>query len=256
MSFRVSAAVMYADLPHWHKSILHVLADHADDQGRGVYPSVERIALLAGRVSRRTVQRRLRELENDGFIHKVAEATFHRPVEYNIDVAKIETLRYPELGRPPVTQGRPPVETGASLRRIRGDSQTPKPVKQPWDEPVTNLPVWAKTTSGDLVWDSALWDAMVDICGLVLNNGDRVPPRFKNEQVKWQEAYREMIARDVTAKEFIQAAREYKKRWPDIAMTPTAILNNWTTLTQPVGRVKARVDALERFVQQALPESQ
>jgi hypothetical protein len=63
--------------------LLFALADHADDQGGSIFPSVARLAHKTG-WSPRTVQRALRRLVDRGMLIQVAEAHAQRPREYRL----------------------------------------------------------------------------------------------------------------------------------------------------------------------------
>ena len=66
--------------------LLLALADFANDDGSRVFPSVDELARKI-RSGRRTVQRTLREFEEDGTIVKVREATSRSAAEYRIGAA-------------------------------------------------------------------------------------------------------------------------------------------------------------------------
>lgn len=85
MSVRVTGLVWDADLPQAKKFVLLALADHADHEGRNVYPSVERTAWKTG-YSERQIQRIIRELEDDGILQAVKNLNGGRgqPVNYSI----------------------------------------------------------------------------------------------------------------------------------------------------------------------------
>ena len=85
--------------------LLLALADFASDDGGNVFPSVEKMAEKT-RASRRTVQRNLRKLEDEGVLIEVRPASQRFPAEYRI---VLEALR-----RPPEGEGR------------HGDTQTVK----------------------------------------------------------------------------------------------------------------------------------
>lgn len=70
MSVRQMAMVWELDLPKPEKFLLLALADHADHEGRNVYPGVNLLAWKTGD-TRRTVQRLLRRLEARGLIEAV-----------------------------------------------------------------------------------------------------------------------------------------------------------------------------------------
>ena len=63
--------------------LLLALADFASDDGGNVFPSVEKMAEKT-RASRRTVQRNLRKLEDEGMLIEVRPASQRFPAEYRI----------------------------------------------------------------------------------------------------------------------------------------------------------------------------
>lgn len=83
MSIRMMTQVWGSNLAPEHKYVLLKMADHADDSGLHVFPSVHTIALHTG-LSERTVQRRLRELRDMGLIEISRAAQGQRPTEYTI----------------------------------------------------------------------------------------------------------------------------------------------------------------------------
>ena len=72
------------DLSGSQQQVALAFADHANEDGTGMWPSVDRVAWKTG-LHRRTVQRKIRELCNDGILVKVAPARHHRPAEYAFD---------------------------------------------------------------------------------------------------------------------------------------------------------------------------
>ena len=111
--------------------LLLALADFASDDGGNVFPSVEKMAEKT-RASRRTVQRNLRKLEDEGVLIEVRPASQRFPAEYRI---VLEALRRPPEGEgrygdaPEGRQGRHSDHPGASSATIlgrHGDAQTVK----------------------------------------------------------------------------------------------------------------------------------
>ncbi|GMV60111.1 MAG: hypothetical protein AMXMBFR72_32040 [Betaproteobacteria bacterium] len=80
MSVRATRAVLDGAYPRGgtHLVVLLVLADHADDAGANIWPSVGRVARVA-RCSARQVRRILRDLEADGVIEPDGSAAGGRP---------------------------------------------------------------------------------------------------------------------------------------------------------------------------------
>jgi len=87
MSIKLMGRVWECDFDHAEQSIMLALADHADDDGSNVYPSVPRIAWKTG-YKERNVQNILKRLRNIGILIIMAKATQHRATEYRIDLSK------------------------------------------------------------------------------------------------------------------------------------------------------------------------
>ena len=77
--------------------LLLALADFASDDGGDVFPSVAKMAEKT-RASRRTVQRNLRKLEDEGVLIEVRPTSQRFPAEYRV---VLEALRAPpeDVGR-------------------------------------------------------------------------------------------------------------------------------------------------------------
>lgn len=80
MSVRATRAVLDGRYPRGgtHLLVLMILADHADDAGGNVWPSVARVA-RAARCTTRQVRRIMRDLEADGVIEPDGAAVGGRP---------------------------------------------------------------------------------------------------------------------------------------------------------------------------------
>lgn len=87
MSIFVMAKVWQYDLPHPEQAVLLSMADHANDDGERIFPSMERIAWKTG-YSKRQVQRVVQSLKESGVLVVVAPARWNRPTEYRIDFDK------------------------------------------------------------------------------------------------------------------------------------------------------------------------
>jgi hypothetical protein len=125
--------------------LLMALADHADDRGGSIFPSVARLAHKTG-WSARTVQRALRRLVTRGMLVQVADAHAQRPREYRLSFAgaarklafreDIEGCQYsvtPDTGVTPDRAVSPEGCQKGPLRPERGDSiVSPEPsVREP-----------------------------------------------------------------------------------------------------------------------------
>ena len=108
--------------------LLLALADFASDDGGNVFPSVEKMAEKT-RASRRTVQRNLRKLEDEGVLIEVRPASQRFPAEYRI---VLEALR-----RPPEGEGRhgdaPTVKKNPSRESVNGRERE-KILKEEFDD--------------------------------------------------------------------------------------------------------------------------
>lgn len=72
------------ELPHNEQAVALAYADHANEDGTGMWPSTERIAWKTG-YTRRTVQRIRAKMVERGLLVKVRDATNNRPNEYEFD---------------------------------------------------------------------------------------------------------------------------------------------------------------------------
>lgn len=88
MSIKKMAEVWELDLPQNKLLVLLALADHANDEGRNVFPSVKRVAWKTG-YSPRQIQRVLRQLEEDSLLIKESEGGGTQPRKYRIDTSAV-----------------------------------------------------------------------------------------------------------------------------------------------------------------------
>jgi hypothetical protein len=97
------AQVWQRKLGHPEQSILLALADHAEDDGTNVYPSVGYTAWKTG-YSGRQVRRILGAMRERGVLVVVQDATQHRPTEYRIvlDSVPVKAAFNASLGEPQV----------------------------------------------------------------------------------------------------------------------------------------------------------
>lgn len=96
MSIKFMAKVYELAIDSDTREILMALADHADDEGYSIFPSVARIAWKIGDGSMnergeytntRTVQRKLRELQAMGALVELKPSGYHRATEYGLDLS-------------------------------------------------------------------------------------------------------------------------------------------------------------------------
>lgn len=67
-----------------------------------------------------------------------------------------------------------------------------------------------------------IWDALVDALGS--------SPETRTERGRWNKAVMELREIGATPQEVAARCAEYRRRWPDIDLTPTALVANWATL--------------------------
>jgi hypothetical protein len=96
MSIKFMAKVYELAIDSDTREILMALADHADDEGYSIFPSVARIAWKIGDgavneegeyKTTRTVQRRIKELIDMGALVELKPSGFHRATEYGLDLS-------------------------------------------------------------------------------------------------------------------------------------------------------------------------
>lgn len=155
MSILLMSRVWTYALDHPEQSILLALTDHADDFGGSVFPSVGYVAWKTG-YSARQVQRIMGDLRARGVLIQVRAATRDRPVEYRIDLARLEAKEpyratenrgdnMSSLSSAGVTQPRHPrgdTERGrGDISGERGDiAMAPEPSPEPPKEPSSESP--------------------------------------------------------------------------------------------------------------------
>lgn len=92
------------DLPRDLKIVALALADHADDFGGNVRPSIDRVAKKCG-YSRSSIDRKMKELRDIGLLVVVSRPA-NKPVEYRMDLGVCVKLVYTTRdveSTPPVT---------------------------------------------------------------------------------------------------------------------------------------------------------
>jgi hypothetical protein len=133
VSVRITSLVWESALVQSHKLVMLALADHADHDGRNIYPSIARTAWKTG-FSDRQVQRIIRSLESSGILVKTGEARQHFPAQYAVDLGRLPKRPpcEPDRGEPGVTSATPGVTSATS----RGDiAVSPEPSYNRQNEP-------------------------------------------------------------------------------------------------------------------------
>lgn len=203
------------------KLVLIGLADHANHDGTGAWPSVATLAEYAD-VTERTVQRCLRSLEDKGLIQKGDQRHVQhvradkRPTVYDVTLDRGDVYVAPQLdGVTPVSE--------------RGDTSVADGVTpvspKPSLEPSMNL-----GPSDDGPTHQEVVDRLAQVCGIE-------PPWPKSEMGRIAKAAKELREMGLQSLDVIDAkARAYRRKWPDLDMTPQALTGNWSQLDADVRR--------------------
>lgn len=208
--------------------VLLVLADHANDDGTGAWPSVETISEKA-RMSRAQTQRCLRELTKAGSVEKVGKSPAGTTV---YDVV---------MGGPHIEAGASnPTEGGLKYAVERGVNEartTLEPsIEQPPEALESTQPKPVRVDGRDLPFD-----VLAEVCGIradsprmksipaTLNGPDGIRRQVWREiwGDGWDdlENYERQIAIEIRAR-----AALYRRKLPGAALTPTALAKWWTDL--------------------------
>ena len=151
MSFRLMSLAWSVTLDATIKIVLLRMADHAHEDGQGIYPAIPSTAKACG-LSERSIQRAITALVEEiglikakGFDPLAGEQFSHwrgrqgRPIEYLIDLDRLRQIagddprcqKVTSDEAEPVTHGHPPVTESHPT----GDTQSPKPINEPIIEP-------------------------------------------------------------------------------------------------------------------------
>jgi predicted transcriptional regulator len=92
MSVKVLTLAWYvSDLTPPQRAVLVALADHADDEGRSIYPSVKKLSVKTS-YHKRTVRRALHHLREFDLIVVEEASKRYSPTAYRFDLVLIQTL--------------------------------------------------------------------------------------------------------------------------------------------------------------------
>jgi hypothetical protein len=224
------AEVWELDLLPNLKLVLLALADHADDTGGSVYPSVSRIAWKCG-CSERTAQRRLRDL---------------------IDLGLIETVAYPNGGRGRATEYRLTLGKGVKLAPFLASGDLSERVTDQAErvtdqaERVTDqarkgaTPVTPTISNHQITIKNqeradriGIKDALIEVMGWEVG---------EITQSGWgriERAAKELHTIGATPSEIRRRARIYLINNPG-KLTPTALAANWQDCAEPRVRPSSR----------------
>ena len=287
MSATLQGACYYLRLGGPEKHLLGAMADHANDDGLGVWPGNE---LLAQKTSRsvRTVQRLLKLLEAADLIARVAHPAGGRghSVEWALNAPAIyEAAReegwtqrskrslehspfparlpepHPVKGDTDVIVSGPERVTSAALKGdihdVKGDSGVTPTIRttiEPSVEPSFALkrasrdPVSSPTSAPTRPRDP-LWDTLVDILGAP----SPAKTSLWGDRVKWIRAQP-----DGTPDKIRHVASRIVTEWGTRALTVNAVVDHWSRFDAEVGQVapgdvtRAQADARHARIRAAL----
>jgi hypothetical protein len=229
--------------------VLLCLADRANDDGTDAWPSVETLARDA-RMSRRQVQRSLRDLETSGAITQSGTSRKGTHI-YSVNMT------------PP--RGDIHDAAGATFAPEGGDILPPEPsLVQPPIEPSEGLAPLAREydpLKGEKIDGRNLpWDELVR----VTNADERLE---KGKIARALKVIRAVVVADHHARTFVDPAHgeafiareirsrgaHYRRRWPTIELTPTALAANWSRVVtdQPGQDLAGTLDAAQRGIDAA-----
>jgi hypothetical protein len=166
-------------------------------------PTVDGIAINEVRgLSARTVQRYvdLELLDQEGAAHVVHDWTHYQPKDPTgaERQAKWRASRYDAV-TPPVTD---------SLPRARAHARS-RPVPREVGKPTSRKP--------DEIWDALTVEL-------------RTSPSTKSERGRWNRAVGELREAGATPDDIKRRVREYRRLWPDMSLTVSALAANWGLL--------------------------
>lgn len=197
------------------KIVLLAIADHADDDGGNAYPSKSTLALKTG-YSERQVIRIVNQLTGDGYLS-----------EERRQVAGIRPDRMPKvyqivMRRGDILTGRdhPLPLDGVTSVTLRGDIRDVDGVTPMSPEP--SLEPSLEPTPSAVRKIDPLWDAVVDACGLAGSTLTR------SERGRVAVAVSELRAVDAEPAEVSARAQAYRRKWPNVDLTATALAANWS----------------------------
>ena len=221
MSVKVMSWVWEQDLPTTKKMLLLAIADHADDEGNNAWPSKARLAKKVG-VETNRIRTLLRELEIDGWLktHKQRGGTLNTPTD-----------RRPNLYSIIMERGLPhdaPLAT-TSERGLPHDAPRGLPHDAPRGLP--HEPLTISNTSNTSFGSQkrtrkpdTIFDAVVSVCGL--------DPTVMTSSARGavNKAVKELRDVEATAETIVQVADAYRKKWPELSISPSAIAKHYPSL--------------------------
>lgn len=145
MSGYLQGQVWFRDVRGSERDVLLAMADHGDDDGTRIFPSVDYLSWKVG-ISRRQVQRIVSGLREKGALIVVREATRYEPTHYRMELDALPAKpKYEPKNRddvdvtPADSRGDKSPPSGVTDPAARGDVQmSPEPSGEPSEKPSTS----------------------------------------------------------------------------------------------------------------------
>lgn len=192
------------------RAVLVKLADNANDDG-DAFPSVARISKET-ELSERAVQNALRCLEEIGLV--VSTPRPKRTTLYLVQVGSVPRVKGADAAPVGVVMGAADDTPGVQLLPNMGAADAPRTVSEP--SGTRHSPAPPPRRARDPLWDL-----------LDLRLGEVVTP---SERGRRNRALSELRLAGVDEHELDRLLVAYRRQWPDLVVTPTAIAANLSTL--------------------------
>lgn len=195
-----------------------VLVRHGTDPSN-CFPSYDRIGKLTGK-SPRSIPRLILELEEAGWVERQHQRTPQGDLTSNGYHVFSSSQRATERGvRAPL---RGPLR--ADERDTSAQDRAPKESQVKESQGERDLPAKAGERAPAVRPRDDVWDAMLAVCGL----SGSTPTA--TERGKWNHAAKDLRDVGATPGEISRKARVYRRRWPNVSLTPMALAANWSQL--------------------------
>lgn len=187
------------------------LANMADRTTQQAWPSRRSMAERCGFSSVRTVDNAVAELVELGALVKHQRP---RSGERHDTTLYTVVMRQPgcTVVHPPVQRGAQGEGAAASRERVHADAPKPKPGNQNQD----------LAPAQQAAPPRELWDALVNLLGYA--------PQTDRERSAWNGAIRSMRMAGATVELLQGRVSAYRKRWPELDVTPPALARHWGRL--------------------------
>lgn len=198
--------------------VLLIIAQRYNEDAGYCFPSLDRIAFEAGRISRRTAQRAVRELVELGELEIVEGGGRHQTNHYKLP--KYKGRQFDTLLSETVTST---TETVTNRAR-NGDTHVTPTVSNRKNnlrlilEEEINNPIREERPKDEV------WEVLLEVSGIT---GTITKP----ERGKYNAATKALRAVGATPDQIRSVAQNYKTKYPGAPLTPSAIASHWGELS-------------------------